>query len=183
MAICIRRGVLSDAQGIAKVHIDTWRTTYHGILPDEFLSNLSYDKTQRMWETTQLIPNSQNAVYVAEDEPGKIVGFMTCGPDRDNDPVYKGEVIALYVLHKMQRRGIGKQLMLAAVQDLKSRGFNSMLIWVLADNPSRRFYEELEGEHVQTRDHTAGGKLLKELGYGWKNLDSIPATKKQITST
>jgi len=135
MAIRIRRANTNDAQGIAKVHIDTWRTTYHGILPDEFLSSLSYDRT------TYLNPNSRDAVSVAEDESRNIVGFAICGPDRDNDPIYKGELYGIYVLQKMQRRGIGRQLMLAAVQDLKSRGFSSMLVWVLADNPSRRFYE------------------------------------------
>jgi hypothetical protein len=46
---------------------------------------------------------------------------------------------------------------------------------VLADNPSRRFYEELGGEHVQTRDIIVGGQPFKEFGYGWKNLDSILA--------
>jgi ribosomal protein S18 acetylase RimI-like enzyme len=75
----------------------------------------------------------------------------------------------------MQRQGIGKQLMLAAVQDLKSRGFSSMLVWVLADNPSKHFYELLGGEHVQTRDIAMGGKSLKEFGYGWENLDSMLA--------
>jgi ribosomal protein S18 acetylase RimI-like enzyme len=178
MLICIRKATTSDAQGIAKVHIDTWRTTYHGILPDEFLSNLSYDRARRNWETTHLNPNSQNAVYVAEDGPRNIVGFAICGSDRDNDPVYKGEIYGIYVLQKMQRRGIGKQLILAAVQDLKSRGFSSMVVWVLAYNPSRRFYEEMGGEHVERRDITTGGKLLKEFGYGWKNLDSMRATKK-----
>ena len=175
MTVCIRRAIISDAHGIAKVHIDTWRTTYHGIYPDKFLSNLSYDRARRIWETTHLIPNSQNAVYVAEDEPENIVGFAIYGPDRDNDPIYKGKVIGLYVLQKMQRRGIGKQLILAAVQDLKRRGFCSMLVWVLADNPSKRFYEQLGGEHVQTRDIILGGKPFKEFGYGWENLDSILA--------
>jgi ribosomal protein S18 acetylase RimI-like enzyme len=175
MAIRIRRANTNDAQGIARVHIDTWRTTYHGILPDEFLSSLSYDQARRKWETTYLNPNSQDAVSVAEDESRNIVGFAICGPDRDNDPVYKGELYGIYVLQRMQRQGIGRQLMLAAVQDLKSRGFSSMLVWVLADNPSRRFYELLGGEHVQTRDITMGGKPLKEFGYGWKNSDSILA--------
>jgi len=175
MAIRIRRANTNDAQGIARVHIDTWRTAYHGILPEEFLSNLSYDRGRRNWETTHLNPKSQNAVYVAEGESRDIVGFAICGPDRDNDPVYKGELYGIYVLQRMQRQGIGRQLMLAAVQDLKSRGISSMLVWVLVDNPSRRFYESLGGEHVQTRDITMGGKPLKEFGYGWENLDSILA--------
>jgi ribosomal protein S18 acetylase RimI-like enzyme len=169
----IRKAVTGDALGIAKVHVDTFRSTYNGIYPDEFLSNMSYERARHTWETTHLVPSSPNAVYIAEDESEHIVGFAICGPDRDSDPIYKGEVIGLYVLQKMQRRGIGKRLMLAAVQDLSSRGFSSMLVWVLADNPSRHFYEKLGGEHVQTRDTIVGGKSFKELGYGWKSLDSI----------
>ncbi|MGA3108448.1 MAG: GNAT family N-acetyltransferase [Candidatus Bathyarchaeia archaeon] len=181
MTICVRKAITSDAPGIAKVHVDTFRTTYHGIYPDEFLSNMSYDRALHIWETTHLIPSSQNAVYVAEDEPRHIVGFAICGPDRDNDLLYKGEVIGLYVLQKMQRRGIGKQLMLAAVQDLKCRSFGSMLVWVLADNPSRRFYEKFGGEHVQTRDIIVGGKSFKKFGYAWKSLDLIPQNASQPT--
>lgn len=175
MAIRIRKANTKDAQGIARVHVDTWRTTYRGILPDEFLSSLSYDRARRRWETIYLNPNSQDTISVAEDESGNIVGFAIYGPDRDNDPVYKGELYGIYVLQRIQRQGIGKQLMLAAAQDLKRRGLSSMLVWVLADNPSKRFYELLGGEHVQTRDITMDGKPLKELGYGWENSDSILA--------
>jgi len=169
----IRRAVAKDAASIAKVHIDAWLTTYQGIVPDRHLSNLSYDRSQRMWEATLLDPKSQDAVYVAEGDSQNIVGYASCGPDRDNDPTYKGEVYGLYVLQKIQRTGIGKRLMAAAVSDLKSRGFNSMIVWVLAANPSRRFYERLGGDHIQTRNITIGGKQLEEYGYGWKNLDSL----------
>jgi len=85
----------------------------------------------------------------------------------------EGKSIGIYVLEKMQRQGIGRRLMLAAAKDLKSRGFNSLIVWVLADNPSRRFYEKLGGEHIQTRAITVGGEQFKECGYGWKNFDSL----------
>jgi ribosomal protein S18 acetylase RimI-like enzyme len=173
MTICIRRASINDANGIACVNVDTWRTAYHGILPDELLANLSYDGVRDKWEN--YLHNTEHAVYVAEDDTKSVVGFASCGPDRDNDPVYRGEVYALYVLQKMQRQGIGKRLMQSAIRGLTSRGFSSMIVWVLADNPSRRFYELLGGEHVQTRDISRGGRPLKEVGYGWKNLDSIPA--------
>ena len=73
----------------------------------------------------------------------------------------------------MQRRGIGKLLMRTAAKDLKSRGFDSMMVWVLANNPSRGFYEKLGGEHVQTRSITVGGKHFQEYGYGWKHFEAI----------
>ncbi len=53
-----------------------------------------------------------------------------------------------------------------------------MIAWVLADNPSRRFYEKLGGDRVQTRDIIVGGKQFKEYGYGWKNLDSLVSATK-----
>lgn len=31
----IRKAKLDDATGIAKVHVDSWRTTYKGIIPEK----------------------------------------------------------------------------------------------------------------------------------------------------
>ncbi|WP_310739799.1 hypothetical protein [Oceanobacillus alkalisoli] len=39
----IRRADSKDATGIAKVHVDSWRATYKGIIPEDFLNNLSYE--------------------------------------------------------------------------------------------------------------------------------------------
>jgi len=63
--------------------------------------------------------------------------------------------------------------MLAAVEELKSKNLDSMIVWMLADNPSKHFYEQLGGEHVQTRNTTIGGKRFREYGYGWKDFDSF----------
>ncbi|MGD0804558.1 MAG: GNAT family N-acetyltransferase [Candidatus Bathyarchaeia archaeon] len=169
----IRKANVKDAEGIAKVHIDSWRTAYQGIYSEECLSNLSYDECQNIWATIYLAPTSQDAVFVAEDDSKNIVGFAICGKDRDNDPIYEGELIGIYILEKMQRQGIGRRLVNASTQYLRSRGFNSMMVWVLAVNPSRHFYEKLGGEHVQTRDITTGGRNFKEWGYGWKSLGSL----------
>lgn len=34
----VRIATLNDAAGIAKVHVDSWRTTYKGIIQEEFLN-------------------------------------------------------------------------------------------------------------------------------------------------
>jgi ribosomal protein S18 acetylase RimI-like enzyme len=120
-----------------------------------------------------LLDPKTHALHVAEDSSKNVVGFVSCGPNRNSDPMFEAEVYAVYVLQGMQRRGIGRQLIRSAVTDLKSRGFNSMIVWVLADNPSREFYKRLGGEHVQTRNITIGGTQLEEYGYGWKDLNLI----------
>ena len=44
----IRPATLEDAPAIARVHVDTWRTTYAGIVPDEHLAKLSYERSQAL---------------------------------------------------------------------------------------------------------------------------------------
>lgn len=47
----IRKAVLSDAKGIAKVHVDSWRTTYANIMTEAYLNQLSYEKREEMWNS------------------------------------------------------------------------------------------------------------------------------------
>lgn len=37
----LREARLDDASAIARVHVDTWLSTYRGIVPEEYLSKLS----------------------------------------------------------------------------------------------------------------------------------------------
>jgi GNAT superfamily N-acetyltransferase len=172
MAVRVRKAVLQDAVGIAHVHVDTWRSTYGGIVPDERLANMSYERSQRMWE--EILSNPKETLFVAEDDPGHVVGFASCGPARDNED-FSGELYAIYVTQSMQGKGVGRALSLSVAQDLTANGCDSMLVWVLAQNPFRRFYESLGAEQVSAKDIVIGGKTLKELGYGWKNLDLLIA--------
>ncbi len=50
MEIHIRRAIKDDIRGIAKVHVDSWKTTYKGIFADEFLENITYEKREKQWE-------------------------------------------------------------------------------------------------------------------------------------
>ena len=49
MTLAIREAQIEDALGIAKIHVDTWRSTYRGAMPDALLASLSYEKSERMW--------------------------------------------------------------------------------------------------------------------------------------
>ena len=45
----IRAAKPADAGAMARVHVDTWRTTYAGIVPAEHLAGLSYQARGKMW--------------------------------------------------------------------------------------------------------------------------------------
>lgn len=131
----IRKATEDDAKGMAKVHVDTWRTTYTGIVPDEYLNNLSYQERENMWR--QAIPHG--GVYVAEVD-GKVVGFANGGKERSgNYPDYGSELYAIYILKEYQGQGIGEKLVLSVAKNLVDQGYTSMLVLVLEDNPSKHF--------------------------------------------
>ena len=45
----IREASPTDATAIARVHVDSWRTTYAGIVPADYLANLSYVQREQFW--------------------------------------------------------------------------------------------------------------------------------------
>ena len=48
MGIHIRRAIKDDIPGIAKVHVDSWKTAYKGIFADEILDNIAYENEKTM---------------------------------------------------------------------------------------------------------------------------------------
>jgi GNAT superfamily N-acetyltransferase len=171
--IHIRPARADDAAGLARVHVDTWRTTYPGIVPDAHLANLSYERAEQRWREHLNDPANANFVYIAHRDDGQIVGFASGGPERENDAAYKGELHALYVLKEYQGRGIGRQLVATIARQLRASGFANMLIWVLAENPACAFYAALGGKPVREKIVTIGGKELRDVGYGWDDLGAV----------
>lgn len=165
----IRPALSADAEAIARAHVASWRATYQGIVSDEILANLSVEERARNWQRQLEAPQPGCFVYVAEQD-GNILGFASGGPERSGDPLYKGEIYALYLVKECQRQGIGQMLVEASVISLLADGIESMLIWVLRDNPSRRFYEAVGGKFLREQEIEIRGQRLMEVAYGWDNL-------------
>ena len=163
----IRKAELKDIKGIAKVHVDSWRTTYKGIVPDTFLSSLSYENREQIWKRGI----EENHIYIAEDTNDQIVGFATGGKERTgNYEGYKGEVYAIYLLEGQQGKGLGRKLIQLVVDDLKGMKLNSMLIWALEKNPACRFYKALGGKKIDTAEIEIDGQKLGEIAFGWDDI-------------
>ncbi len=174
--VTIRTAKPTDAAPIARVHVDSWRTTYEGIVPAEYLANLSYRDRESTWSEALATQNSATTILVAETEAGDVVGFASAGPDRDANPIYRAELYAIYLLQQHQNRGLGRRLVSAAAHSLQQHGFSSMLLWVLEDNhPARRFYESLGGQRLGSKTVTIGGADLQEVSYGWKDITHLAA--------
>lgn len=170
--VVVREARPADARGIARVHVDTWRTSYAGIIPAAFHD--SHRTREKLWAEVLAVPEagpwSGDFVYVAALRGKDVVGFAHGGPERTGNPTYRGELCTLYVLQASQRRGLGSRLTAAVAGRFVRDGVRSMLVWVFRDNPARRFYETLGGRVVGTRMRTIRGLAVEEVAYGWTDV-------------
>jgi len=171
----IRAATVHDAKAIAHVHIASWRTTYAGIIPEEYLAALNEGDRVLLWREW-LIPDA--LVFVAEihrevGEPGAVVGFIGGGPIREPLSGHDAELFAIYLLEHAQRRGIGTALLRVLAGSLHAQGFQSMAAWVLAGNASSHFYQKSGALFLASKEVEVGGVMLPILAYGWPNLQAI----------
>jgi GNAT superfamily N-acetyltransferase len=174
----IREAHLVDAEGIAKVNVASWKTTYVGIVPADFLTSLSYEQRIPSWQarlsdSTKDLSHKDWSYYVAEDDKGEIIGFIGGGTESNSNSVYTAELGVLYLLKSYQRKGIGRRLTAILTQRLIKQGHHSMLVWTFASNPSRKFYEVLGGKLIGEKTINISGANLVEVGYGWDDLPML----------
>lgn len=167
--IGVRPARSDDARDIARIEVETWQTTYAGMLTDHALVGMSVTRQGHLWARV-LRPG--HGVWVWEEEPHGLLGFGHCGRHRSPSLGFDGEIYMLYVLPDAQGRGIGRQLLLAMFDSLRDSGCRAALVWVVRANPSRFFYERMGGKLVQQQQMPFGGKDVDVLGYGWNDLGS-----------
>ena len=170
----IRTAEPRDAGSLARVHVDSWRSTYAGILPDRFLAGLTYGDRESFWEQVLTTARPTVSNFLAETESGEVVGLAAGGPERDGHGTYRGELYLVYLLERYQRRGLGRRLVSAVAGRLLADGLDSMLLWVARDNhPACRFYEALGGEPIDVRTIDIAGTDIAEVSYGWKHVADL----------
>lgn len=169
----LRSARIGDAPAMARVHVDTWRTTYGGIVSAAHLAGLSYERSAARWVEylTQLPP--EGVVLVAEAPTGQVVGFASAGPLREPLADCDAEIYALYILQAYQRLGLGRQLVVQCARELADKGFRSLVIWALKENPACGFYERLGGQRGAEKIVEIGGAPLVDVAFIWRELTAL----------
>lgn len=168
--IHIREAGIEDATDIAQVRVASWQSTYRGVIPENYLESLSAAEFTGHWQGILAANGRQGYTCVAENQAGEIIGFALGGVERSEDPTFQGELYALYLLEAYQRHGIGRELVFTIARYLIRERINTMLAWVLSDNPARAFYETMGGKQVYEKPIMISGKKLKQVAYGWLDL-------------
>jgi len=180
-SINLRKANISDLSGIVKVKVDTWKTTYKGIISEEYLQRLSYEDKEENWKQRLENPTHGAKIYVAETDLHEIIGFALATLEKYNPIIalpqperYVGEICAMYVLKDFQGKKIGTKLVKLVVKYFITNNVKSMIVWVLRENPSHGFYEKLGGKYIGEQSIEIGGNRHIEKAYGWENIEDIP---------
>lgn len=147
----IRWATVEDANGVAVVHVDSWRSAYAGLIDQAVLDGQSVEKRTAMWRTwieKSLLGESTDAygpvahrLLVAEDGD-RILGWASFGGGRDEELTHLGELAGLYAHPSSWGRGVGHALMTRVEDELRAEGWTEAYLWVLNGNErASRFYE------------------------------------------
>lgn len=167
MKVTVRRAIPDDAFPIAALDVATWRVAYRGLMPDDYLEGLSVDEKAESWRANLLkhqAPGRKRWLVAEVDD--QIVGYARVGPTKD-DGKEVGLLYLLYVLPEYWNRGIGKTLLLQAIDDLIDLGQKEAILWVLQDNARAREFYESQGwvPDGRTNSEYYGGVRLAALCY------------------
>jgi GNAT superfamily N-acetyltransferase len=168
--ITIRSATAEDAGDIARIHVESWRSIYAGILPGEILLGLDAAQHEARWWRQVLGRFRRNHfVYVAKEQDEGTVGFASAGPSRNPMLPYEGEVYPIYLRDGYHGNGVGRQLFASAVAGGQETRGPSVIVWCLSDNPPRFFYECMGGALVARYPEKVGNAVVEEIGYGWED--------------
>ncbi|GIO23537.1 GNAT family N-acetyltransferase [Oceanobacillus sp. J11TS1] len=167
--VLIREARISDAGGIGKVNVESWQTTYRGIMSNSILQQLSMEVKKEKWRN--IIQAGGSTTLVAVDAGEEVVGYLNMSIKKESAGSARvGEVTSAYLLEGWQRKGIGKALLLESFKRFIEQSIQTVQVEVLAANDSRLFYEHFGAELVEKRDIQIAGDILELFVYEWRNI-------------
>lgn len=163
----IRPAQRRDSEAIGRIYVESWRAAYRHILPRGYLDGLRAARVARSMRQTLLNPQIR---YLIAERQRSVVGYIASGPRRGRDSLYQAELYELYLLPQFQRQGVGRQLLSDLARRLYDARVYTLMVWVLARNPNRRFYEKCNGLYLDSKTIFFAGRNLQADAYGWLDI-------------
>ncbi len=132
-----------EMDGKAYVHWKSWQETYAGLMPQQYLDNITLEKCiswAHSWPQNTLVLKCA----------GKVIGFSCFMKASDQGFGEAAEVMALYLLGEYQGQGLGLKLMNSTMDLLAAEP--EVILWVLKGNEKAiRFYQRYGFEFDETK--------------------------------
>lgn len=174
--LALRPADAEDAPAIAALHAASWRASYRGILPDDYLDQRAADERLALWRGRFEAASPPWVRLACWD--GELVGFVCLLPEEAPElGVYLDN---LHVLPGQQGRGIGRALMAAAAAEAsRIAPGRPLYLWVYERNADAcAAYGKLGGEVMERREvDTPAGTRAAALRYSWADPARLIAGK------
>ena len=159
----IREAIASDIPALAALHAKTWAQTYWLTL-----SPPSYRTRKWQWDEQFKKTDGSWFCFVIENSKRELIGFAKGKTYSHSDlPEFSGELNKIYILRNYQRLGLGQRLMGYIARKFLSMGIHNMVLFGVAENPSCKFHEAMEGEKLYSKQGKFHG------GYCWRDLQRL----------
>ena len=163
MADSVRPAKAGEGERLAQIYLSSGRAAWARHLSPIGLTGVRSPADE--WERWISDPDLMLLVAERRGEPAALA-LLCRSSDPDSDPARVALLDRLYTEPASWRRGLGRALLDAAMDDLRERGFREVTLWTAEWNTSRGFYEtlgwSLDGE---TREKTFAGSTFTEVRY------------------
>lgn len=122
----IRYADASDAKLLGKIHSQSWKVVYKGIVPDEVLSNITKEKRQEYFEKALKEGWEEVALIFAGEKAVGLIGVGKCRDEDKNDSY--GEIRGIYILSEWWNKGIGSKLIHWGISEFKKRNYKMVTL-------------------------------------------------------
>jgi GNAT superfamily N-acetyltransferase len=160
-----------DLEPIALLHAQSWRNTYRGIVPDEFLDQVADSDRRKFWAARFASTAADRRLLLQALSAGSLLGFVSV--ILDAEPRWGARLDSLHVRADAKGSGIGRTLFEAAREWIaRASPGTAMHLWCVERNHiARRFYERQGGAIVETANRPfAGQASVLEVRYWWAPL-------------
>lgn len=166
--IRIRAARREHTAAIGEIVVASWRHTFDGILPRDFLMSMSPHHQKRRHHRALSLDFVHYVVAVTND--GEVVGFASGGPGRDTHFATRNELYAIYVKPGFERRGIGRRLFTSIMAALATSKQKGLYLMALAVNPNHLFYAKLGGVETDAPRIRLGRDTYEQVAFVWDDL-------------
>jgi len=160
-----------DLEPIALLHARSWRNTYRGIVPDEFLDQVADSDRRKFWAARFADTAADRRLLLQALSAGSLLGFVSV--ILDAEPKWGARLDSLHVSPDAKGSGIGRTLFEAAREWIaRASPGTAMHLWCVERNHiARRFYARQGGAIVETANRPfAGQASVLEVRYWWAPL-------------
>lgn len=134
MNVSITEASFEDLPDVARIHVESWREAYKGLVSQAYLDGMNASARQKKWEDLfRRNAAEDKSLHVARDG-SEVVGFISFGRGRDARKVGFGEIYAVYLVKRCWGFGFGHALFGSAVRQLQREGMARVYLWVLDSN-------------------------------------------------